>query len=171
MKYWGGSDALASAVLTSLGALIAAWVGTQLGLRKFRSERAFDARVEWHRELAETARVLRNRTKALVAFQRGGTPEEIAVPLLQELSELAFAFQELSEQASLYASKPTYLAIKEVLVEMTRGSRAFTTYPAEQDSVSPQDVQRLFTSSIDGFERVYDLLARDLRKLYGLEPL
>jgi hypothetical protein len=145
--------------------------GTQFGLRKFRSERAFDARVEWHRKLAETAKILRNRTKAVVAFKRGSTPDEVALPLLQEMAQLAFSFQELAEQASLYASKPTYLAIQEVLREMTKGSQAFAHYPETSDSVSPQVAQQMFTSSVNGLERVYDLLAKDLRKLFGLQPL
>lgn len=98
-------EAVVTAILSAVGALIAAWVGTQPGMRKFREERAFDARLEWHRKLAETAKVLRNRTRALRTFEGGGIPPEVALPLVKELAALAFQFQELAETASLYASK------------------------------------------------------------------
>ena len=129
-------DAIVTAVLSALGALTAAWAGTQLGLRKFRQERAFDARIEWHRKLAETAKVLRNRFRAFTSFRRGGTPAEVALPLVQELSQLAFAFQELAEQASLYATKRTHAAIRDVLTKMTKDSRPFAEYPEGEDAVT-----------------------------------
>ena len=166
-------DSVIMPVMSALGALAAAWVGTQLGLRKFRQERAFDARLEWHRNLAETAKVLRNRARAIGAFQRGGMPTEVALPLVKELGTLAFRFQELAEQASLYATKPTHAAIRDVLAQMTGVAQPFAKLPDPEDpvAVTQQQVQEMYRSSMSGMERVYDLLARDLREMLGLERL
>lgn len=164
-------DALVTAGLSALGALVAAWAGTRLGLRKFRQERAFDARLEWHRKLAETAKILQNRTRALKAFQRGGTPPEVALPLVQELRQLAFAFQELAEQAPLFATKRTHSAIRGVLVEMTKGAKHFAEYPKGPNAETAEQAQEMYTTSMSGLDRVYDLLARDLREMLALEEL
>jgi hypothetical protein len=163
-------ESVFTAVLTALGALIAAWMGTMLGLRKFRKERAFDARLEWHRKLAETAKILRNRTRAFLAFKRGGTPMEVVLPLVQELGELSFTFQELAEQASLYATNRTYSEIRDVLEEMTKVSQAYANYE-EHSKETIEQSQAMYTSTMHGLERVYNLLARDLREMFGLDEL
>lgn len=155
-------------VASGLGALIAAWVGTQLGLRKFRQERAFDARLEWHRNLATTAKVLRNRTRAFVAFQRMDTPAEVGLPLVRELGELSFKFQEQAEVSALYAAKRTHVAIQGVLAQMTEVAQPD---PEDPTSVTPQKAQEIYRSSISGLEQVHDLLAQDLREMLGLDHL
>ena len=164
-------DAVITAGLSGASALIAAWIGTRLGLRKFRAERAFDARLEWHRKLAETAKVLHNRTRAFHAFKRGRTPEEVALPLVKDLSELAFRFQELAETASLYATKRTHGAIRAVLAEMTTSAQPFAEYADDDDEATQQLAREIYVKSLAGMERVYDLLARDLRDMLGLERL
>jgi hypothetical protein len=164
-------ETLFTAAMSAVGALLAAWVGTQLGLRKFRQERAFDARLDWHRKLAETAKVLLNRTRAFWAFRQGGTPVEVALPLVKELGQLAFTFQELAELASLYATKRTHTAVREAVKQMTKGAQIFATYPKDTTIVTEQQAQDMFTSSMSGIERVYNLLARDMRDMLGLEGL
>jgi hypothetical protein len=94
--------------LPAIGALVAGWLGTRLGLRKLRHERAFDARVEWHRKLAETAVTLRNRIRTLASYEQGSPALEAAMPLLTEMAGLAYRFQELAEQASMYATPKTH---------------------------------------------------------------
>jgi hypothetical protein len=158
-------------VLSALGALAAAWLGTRLGLRKFRAERAFDARLEWHRNLAETAKVLRNRTLAFKSFTAQGVPEQVAVPLVQELGALSFKFQELAEVASLYASKSTCSAIGEVMAQMNHEGQAFISSRGGNEPSRGDSHNQMFTASVGGMERVYELLARDLRDLLGLERL
>jgi hypothetical protein len=164
-------DAVITAVMSALGALIAAWVGTRLGLRRFRQERAFDARLEWHRKLAETTKILENRTRALGAFKRGGTPIEVALPLVKDLSELAFKFQELTELGSLYATKRTHAAIQDALAQMTKSAQTFREYPGDESVVTQAQAQEMYASGMSGMQRVYDLLARDLREMLGLELL
>lgn len=166
-------DSVITPAMAALGALIAAWVGTRLGLQKFRQERAFDARLDWHRKLAETAKVLRNRTRTVGAFDRGGTPIEVALPLIKEVGELAFRFQELAETSALYATNRTHEAIRDVLAQMTKPAQAFAEYPEPQDQRNElqQRAQDLHQISLSGMGRVYDLLARDLRKMLDLEPL
>ena len=122
------SQTFLTPILSFIGALLAAWLGTILGLRKFRQERAFDARLEWHRKLAETSRVLLNRMRAFRTFQKGKVPQEAVLPILHELNDLAFEFQEKSELASLYAEKQTYLAIRDVLKYMSENARAYWDY-------------------------------------------
>jgi len=167
------TGSLITPVMSALGALIAAWVGTQLGLRKFRQERAFDARLEWHRNLAETAKALWNRTRAFAAFRRGGTPTEAALPLVSELGNLAFKFQELAELASLYATKRTHVAIRDVLAQMQGAAKPFAKYPDPDDptAVTQRQSEEMYRNTTSGMERVYDLLARDLREMLGLERL
>ena len=166
-------DSLVTPLLSGLSALVCAWVGTQLGLRKFRQERAFVARLEWHRKLAETARVLRNRTRALGAFRQGGTPAEVALPLVNELSKLAFDFQEQAELSALYATTETHAAIQRVLAQMTEAAQPFGKHPDPDDptAVTQQVGEKMFRTSMAGMERVYDLLAQDLREMFGLECL
>ena len=162
-------ESVITTILTALGALFAAWIGTMLGLRKFRKERAFDARLEWHRKLAETARILRNRTKSFVAFKNAGTPMEAVMPLMQELQELSFQFQELAEQASMYATSSTYSEIKKVLDEMTKVAKLYAKYEESEETIGRS--QAMYDSSMKVFENIYNLLARDLRKMFGLEEL
>ena len=167
-------DSLITPLLTGLSALLCAWVGTYLGLRKFRQERAFVARLEWHRKLAETAKVLRNRTRAFGAFRREGTlPDEVALPLINDLSKLAFDFQEQTELSALYATKQTHAAIQGVLAQMTEAAQPFGKHPDPGDDPTAvtQQAQELYRTSMAGMERVYDLLARDLREMHGLQRL
>jgi hypothetical protein len=167
------TEALVTAALSAASALIAAWVGTQLGLRKFRQERSFDARLEWHRRLAETAKVLRNRVRAFHAFQRGGTPEDVPLSLVKDIGQLSFQFQELTESASLYATRRTLTAIQNVLADMTESAQPFSQYPsddADHDAMQ-RSAGEMYKRSLAGMERVYDLLARDLREMLGLERL
>ena len=165
---WNWLNSAVTPVVSGLCALIAAWVGTKLGLRKFRQERAFDARLEWHRNLAETAKTLRNRTRSFVAFQRMDTPAEVALPLVSELGELSFKFQEQAELSALYATKRTHAAIQDVLAKMTAVAQPAADNPT---AMTPQKAQEIYRSSISGQEQVYDLLAQDLREMLGLAHL
>lgn len=162
-------ESLVTPALSALSALLAAWFGTHLGLRRFRRERSFDACLEWHRKLAETAKTLRNRTRALPQLSPD-VPSESVVPLLKEMNQLAFQFQELSEIASLYASKRTYAAVRDALAKMTKSAQAFGPNH-DPASVSAKEGREMYNASLDGMERVYNLLARDLRAMLGLEPL
>jgi hypothetical protein len=144
-------------------------VATRLALRRYRSERSYDARVAWHRELAETVKALSNRSRALRFFFQKDSPAP-ELPALQEVGELAFRFQELAEQASLYAKKDTYLAIRDIVAELDELSPQFENPPEllpepEQGEPHPFDI------SLAGLSVIYDLLARDLRELLGLKKL
>jgi hypothetical protein len=176
------ADALLTAALSAGAALVAAWAGTRLGLRKFRAERAFDARLEWHRKLAETAKVLRNRLRALPVLRLPkDMPEDVReemaaevqnMPLFKDLNEMAFRFQELAETASLYATKRTYAAVRGALADMTKSAQPFAKRSAaDSDEVVLEHAREMHRKSLAGMERVYDLLARDLREMLGLEPL
>ena len=138
-------------------------------MRRYRRERSFDARVEWHRELAETAKTLSNRSRAFRYAGKHGLPAQL-LPGAQELGTLAFRFQELAEQASLFAKPDTCSAIRQVMAELDDLVPLFEDAPdlepdAGQDNPHPFDV------SIAGMNLVYELLARDLRELLGLKKL
>ena len=93
------------------------------------------------------------------------------MPLLKDVSQLAFTFQELAETASLYATKRTYAAICDALAQMTQGSRLFAESLDDAPEPTPEQATETYKSSIAGMERVYDLLARDMRSMLGLERL
>jgi hypothetical protein len=162
-------ESVLTATMSGIGALVAAWIGTLLGFRRFREERSFDACLEWHRKLAEITKVLRNRIRSIPQL-RPEIPEEAVVPLLKEMGQLAFQFQEMAEVASLYANRRTYAAVRDVLAEMTKSAQAFgpSRNPATN---SAEEWLKMRNSSLSGLERVYNLLARDMRAMLHLELL
>lgn len=165
------TQTLITSVASSLGAQLAAGVGTYMGQRKFRPERSYDARVNWHRELAETVMKLRNRSKALQYFrERDSTAEEV-LEAVKNVGELAFMFQELSEQASLYAKKGTCTAIAQIVSDLNSLSPQFENPPPRNRNNDCEEAPDPFKTSMLGLNVVYELLARDLRELLGLEKL
>jgi hypothetical protein len=116
------TQTLITTTASSIGALVAAGIGTYLAQRKFRHERSYDARVNWHRDLAETVKKLRNRTKALQYFREINSAAEEILESVKNVGELAFKFQELAEQASLYAKKSTCKAIGQIVSDLKAGS-------------------------------------------------
>jgi hypothetical protein len=85
--------------------------------------------------------------------------------VVQNISELAFKFQEVAEQAPLYAKKDTCLAIQGVVTKMNALAPQFENPPTPGDAVHPFDL------SMTGLEIIYGLLTRDTRELLDLEPL
>lgn len=163
-------DTFIIAAASSVGALVSGVVGTRLALRRYRSERSYDARVAWHRELAETVKALSNRSRALRFFLQKDSPAPELLPAVQEVGELAFRFQELAEQASLYAKKDTYLAIRDIVAELDELSPQFEN-PPELLPVPEEGEPHPYDISLAGLSMIYDLLARDLRELLGLKKL
>ena len=104
---------------------------------------------------------------------REAQPAEVALPLITELGKLAFDFQEQAELSALYATTQTHAAIQGVLAQMTEAAQPFGKYPDPEDptAVTTQQVQALHRTSMAGMERVYDLLARDLREMLDLQRL
>ena len=97
-----------------------------------------------------------------------GTPAEVARPLVEELGELSFKFQEQAELSALYATKRTHAAIQRVLAQMTEAAQPA---PDDPTAMTQQKAQEIYRSSISGQEQVYDLLAQDLREMLGLAHL
>ena len=56
---------------------------------------------------------------------------------------------------------------------MTEAAQPFGKYPDPDDptAVTQQAGEKMFRTSMAGMERVYDLLAQDLREMFGLECL
>ena len=79
-----------TALASALGATVAAFLGVHIAFRRFRRERSYEVRLEWHRNVAEVARRIRNAA-------RSGA----------DISELTGRFLELAEQASIYAPPST----------------------------------------------------------------
>jgi hypothetical protein len=165
------TQTLITAAASSVGALFAAAVGTYLGQRKFRHERSYDARVNWHRELAETVKKLRNRSKSLLYFRERDSAAEEVLEVVNNIGELAFKFQELAEQASLYAKKGTCKAIGQIVKDLNSLTPQFENPPPRKRENDYDEASDPFEISMLGLNLVYDLLARDLRELLGLEKL
>lgn len=165
------TQTLITTAASSIGALIAAAVGTYLGQRKFRHERSYDARVNWHRELAETVKKLRNRSKALQHFRESGSAAEEVLETVKNVGELAFKFQELAEQASLYAKKSTCKAIGYIVSDLNGLTLQFENPPPRNNDQESDERHDPFKASMLGLNVIYELLARDLRELLGLEKL
>jgi len=166
------TQTLITTVAAAIGALIAAAAGTFLAQRKFKQERSYDARVNWHRELAETVKKLSNRSKALRYFRERGSAAEEVLDAVKNVGELAFNFQELAEQSSLYAKKSTCKAIGEIVSELNSLKLQFDNPPPKKrESDDGDELFDPFKTSMLGLNVVYELLARDLRELLGLEKL
>lgn len=171
MGHW--MDTVLPVVSSSLGALLgglgASWYGTRAAMRKFQHERAFDARVTWHRELAETAMVLRNRSRGLRYARHREMPPELVVPELQKLGELMFRFQELAEQAPLYAKRETSKSLGEVIHEMNGLRSSFENPPPLSDD--PDAPPHPYDLSMSALELIFLMLARDMREMLNLGDL
>lgn len=163
------AETIIVAVASCVGALFSGALGAALAMRRYRGERSFDARVEWHRELAETAKTLSNRSRAFRTALQRGLPQQL-LPGAQDLGELAFRFQEMAQLAPLYAKPDTCSAIQEVLGDLDNLAPLFDDAPVPEQEVDP-DSPHPFDVSIAGMEAVFMLLARDLRQLLGLQKL
>lgn len=163
------TDTIIVAVASCVGALLSGVLGAELALRRYRGERSFDARVKWHRELAEVAKVLSNRSRAFRHAMLRGLPEQL-LPEAQDLGPLAFRFQELAEQAPLYAKPDTCSAIRQVMAQLDDLASLFEDAPGLEPQID-SDSSHPFDVSIAGMSLVFDLLARDLRELLGLKKL
>ena len=163
------TDTIVVAVASCVGALLSGVLGAALAMRRYRGERSFDARVEWHRELAETAKKLSNRSRAFRQALQQGFPQQL-LPGAEELGTLAFRFQELAEQAPLYAKPDTCSAIRQVIADLNDLAPLFEDAPEPEPEADP-DNPHPFDVSIAGMEAVFMLLARDLRQMLGLKKL
>lgn len=62
------------------------------------------------------------------------------------------------------------MAIRDVLAEMTKAAQPVTPN-ASDNAPTAQQSQEMHRVSVAGMERVYELLARDMRAMLGLERL
>jgi len=154
-----------SLVASAIGALLAGYYGVRFGLRQYRAERAMDRRLAWYSELAEVTQKLLNRNRSLQFFiAEGGAPKSVK-GLLDELAALSFRFQELAMMAEFYAAPDTVEVIEQTLSlldrlggEMSRGHDA-----GKRDGAAQESIRVIHAAS--------RLLARDVRREFGLEPL
>lgn len=163
------TETIIVAVASCVGALLSGVLGAALAMRRYRGERSFDARVEWHRELAEKAKTLSNRSRAFRYALQRGLPQQL-LPGAKDLGELAFRFQELAQLAPLYAKPDTCSAIQQVLVDLDNLAPLFDDAPIPEPEPDP-DSPHPFDVSMAGMEAVFMLLARDLRQMLGLKKL
>jgi len=82
-------------------------------------------------------------------------------------ADLAFEFQELSEQSFIYAEKNTHNEIVKVITYMNGLKESF-----ESNQINNfNDKNHPINLSIMGISKVYDLVSQDLREMIGLENI
>jgi hypothetical protein len=70
----------AAALVTALSALLGAWAGAQLALRRFKKERTFDARFQWYADAVRLCHEAARRIDIALRVHRGDqvVPESLA---------------------------------------------------------------------------------------------
>jgi hypothetical protein len=152
---------------SALGALAAGFWGVRIGLKKLRTERAFEKQVAWYHELCETIQMLKHRHAGLRLFLEKPNAYGKIPELLEDITRHAFRFQELALQANLYATPETHGRVMATVEAMNALS---TDLLAPQETASGR--RRAATdASMKMLDILFVCLARDARKLLGLKGI
>jgi hypothetical protein len=132
-----------------------------------KQQKGFNERFEWYKKLADVSKKLKNRTKIQKYYMQQNNQEAMNTNVMNELADLAFAFQELSEQSLIYAEKNTHNEIVKVISYMNGLKESF-----ESNHINNfDDKNHPMNLSIQGISTVYDLVSHDLREMMGLEDI
>jgi hypothetical protein len=156
-----------SMAASAVGALAAGVLGVRIGLKKVKLERAFEKQLTWYQELAETIQLVRNRYKGFQLFVSDPKMHANVPQALEDLAKNAFRFQELAVHANLYATRETFDRVTETLGAMNALSPEFLAPKTGSDERGRAGSD----ASMRMLDILYMCLARDLRRLLGLEPL
>jgi hypothetical protein len=132
-----------------------------------KQQKGFNERFEWYKKLADVSKKLKNRIKIQKYYMQQNNQEAMNTNVMNELADLAFAFQELSEQSLIYAEKNTHNEIVKVISYMNGLKESF-----ESNHINNfDDKNHPINLSIQGISTVYDLVSHDLREMMGLEDI
>lgn len=166
-SYFGVVPILLSMAASAFGALAAGFWGVRIGLKKLRTERAFEKQVAWYHELCETIQMLKQRHAGLQLFLEKPIASGKIPELLEDNMKLAFRFQELALQADLYATPQTHKRVMATVAAMDSLS-ADLLAPRETGS----ERRRAATeASVRMLDILFVCLAHDARKLLGLKAI
>lgn len=160
------SQIIVTGLASSVGALFSAFIGAKFAIDKYQKEKGFDARLEWHRNIGDVSRRLRNRTKAFKYFKSQENKEALNSDLIKEIGDLSFKFQELAEQSPMYANTDTHREIAKVISYMNSLTSSF-----EKAVENLENKNHPINLSLVAMSLVYDLVARDIRAMTGLKKL
>lgn len=149
-------------MLTVVGALVGAWAGATAAFHRFKGERAFDRRLEWHEETLKALEHAALRTWQHSREIRGGLdagPRAVSV----HLEAIMSALQEAYSGALLYARAS---GVKAIL----RGRQAIEDL-AEREHAGPNDVADTLNEAGSAVQRTRWVLIRDARRHLGLRAL
>lgn len=145
---------------SSLGALIAGYLGVRFGVARLRRERAFDRRLEWYEKVVRTIHDVVTKGEMVFHIPDEATRQQF----YQEMSGAVARFGALTAEAKLYCSKIGYHALSHALGELARIAPSFSSPdPAVAYQAQQESVEILLTAS--------DALAADVRGQLGLEVL
>jgi len=132
-----------------------------------KQHKGFNERFEWYKKLAEVSKKLKNRIKIQKYYMQQNNQKVMNLKVMNELDDLAFEFQELSEQSFIYAEKNTHNEIVKVITYMNGLKESF-----ESNQINNfNDKNHPINLSIMGISKVYDLVSQDLREMIGLENI
>lgn len=160
---------LANASAALVGALTAGAIGFYFALRRFRHEKAFERRLEWHertvQKLTETSERLRKVAVGMQVPQLSGDLDEEFEEALDALPN----FQLLLLEATMYASRGSYRALATACddwgalalsnVQILNTSKTHTELSDTADRLSPLIIDTLAKSMLHAASR----LASDVR--------
>lgn len=152
---------------SSIGALISAYIGSKLAIKKYQKEKGFDAHIKWHEKLSDTLVKLRTRSKSLRYFIKENNKEAQNLDFIKDISKLSFEFQELAEQSVMYAKKDTHMEIIKLISYMNNLTASFE----KKNGSSLSEKEHPFNKSINAMNILYDLISRDFREMTGLDKI
>lgn len=134
-------------------------------LELIRQQKGFDERFAWHKELVDVSKKLSNKMKAQKYFMQQDNREAMSLKVVNELADVSFKFQELSEQSFLYAEKDTHYEIVKVISNMNKLNESFEL----DQSKDFTNENHPFNLSINYILTIHNLVSQDLRKMMGLD--
>ena len=174
-----GDTTVAQLVLNALaalvGTLLAGAAGIYYALARFRREKAFERRLEWHEkavsQLSNSATILHKLSVGLEAPELVEDPEG-----KWDVAFKSFPGEEFELQAEMYASPSSFEAIREAREDQKRvivASSAifYSKEPIRSEEEKDRLAARLISIASKSMLHAASLLASDVRQFLGLERI
>ena len=124
------TDGLEQFLLTLAAALIGTWIGARIALDRFRKERAFDRRMDWHdRALRSARRVFQAAADAEHAIRQGNDDTPFAEERAAATRELGAVLNE----GRMYASDTEFKLVTLIATHLAQHQAAVNKLKAEAE--------------------------------------
>lgn len=162
-------------IATVTAALIAAFVGSAIGawaaLQRFRKERAFDRRLDWHERAVRAVFALAQRIEIASTFQdEKNSDPEFLQKMWRKVQDAHLTVDDVANEAGLYASTKAVNAINNIAMRVqeiankTEGFDPLLIAPAKRRKALDE-----ITALPDSLRQEISPIVKGARMLLGLQ--